>query len=674
MSSVVKGSVTRTRADGRRLFVLYALATALPIALLGVCLSRMYKTEMNQRALDQAVSEGEALVSAGIEPQMSGRGLDQPLLDAERIGLTSTTEPLLRSGSVLRLRLRTPMGQVVFDAATPDRHGTWGGPDDEVVQAAAEHVVPRLTNVNSDEVDANQGVGRRAVEIYVPVHVGGASDRVLGVLELYLPYEPIADSLATSERSMQALIAIGLGALWAILSAISWSVTRRLRRTSATNEHLALHDNLTDLPNRMLFADRVNRAISVAGRSGASVAIAIVDIDRFKEINDTLGHHNGDNFLRHVASTLAGRVRPGDTVARLGGDEFGLILEGADAAVARQVLERIQQAMDVEIEVAGVPVSAELSIGFAIWPAHGAEMDELLQNADLSMYVAKDTRAGIVEFSPQLEHFSAARLALVSQLRRAIRTDELVLHYQPKLDLRSGQVAGFEALVRWQHPTRGLLAPSEFLEIAETTGLIDPLTDWVIDHALDQLAIWHAHALEVTVAVNISARNLRDQTLPEKVFAHLHNHGIPPWFLAIELTETAVMAHPARATNLLERLHDGGVRVSLDDFGQGYSSLSHLSRLPLSELKIDRSFIGEMTSTSQNQAIVRTVIELGHQLGLEVVAEGVETDEAAAMLAALGCDTVQGYAFARPLRADETVRWVHEHTARPRAVPASALR
>ena len=328
----------------------------------------------------------------------------------------------------------------------------------------------------------------------------------------------------------------------------------------------------------------------------------------------------------------------------------------------RAVLERLERALSLEIELDGVPVSAEASIGVAIWPDHGTEMDEILQCADLAMYAAKESHAGIVEYSADLEHFSPARLALVSQLRRAIGSDELVLHYQPKIDLRTRQVVGVEALVRWQHPTRGLLPPSEFLEIAESTGLIDPLTEWVIDQSLSQLVEWHALSLPITVAVNVSARNLRDGQFPDKVLERLRAHNIAPHYLEIELTETAVIANPARATALLQQLHDAGVRVSLDDFGQGYTSLAHLARLPLSELKIDRSFIAAMQSTRQDNAIVSTVIGLGHQLGFQVVAEGAETDDIVTALTTLGCDTVQGYVFTPPLPADDTLTWIRTHT------------
>ena len=322
--------VVADRASGLGLFRWYALATAVPIAFLGLGLGRMYQAQMDARALQQAVSEADALSNAGIEPPLYGRDLAKPLLRSERAGLVATTAPLLESGSVLRLRFRDVSGHVVFNAAHPNQ-GTQPGLDDEAQEAATGRVVRRLTHLNSDQVDARNHLGARAVEVYLPVHAGGASQRILGVLEIYLPYGPIASSIAASERLMLVLIAVGLAVLWALLSAISWSVTRRLRRTATANEYMALHDSLTGLPNRSLFGDRASQAIAAAGRSGETIAIAVVDLDRFKEVNDTLGHHNGDAFLRHVAASLTGFLRPGDTVARLGGDEFGLVLPGVDA-------------------------------------------------------------------------------------------------------------------------------------------------------------------------------------------------------------------------------------------------------------------------------------------------------------------------------------------------------
>jgi len=662
------------RAGGLRLFGWYVLASAIPIAFLGVGLANQYQHQMNERALDQAAGEAEAIANAGLEPVLAGRDLAKPLTTTERAQLVATTQPLMRSGSVLRLRLRDTNGVVVFDAAKPNapRHGD---PDDEVEEAAHGEIVRKLTRLNADAVDARVAEGARAVEAYVPVQAtGSASSKVIGVLEIYLPYAPIAHSFAASNRSMTALIMLGLILLWIALSAISWSVTRRLRRSNAENEHMALHDLLTDLPNRALFVDRAGHAIAAARRSSRPVGIAIVDLDRFKEVNDTLGHHNGDDYLRRIATHLAEVLRPGDTIARLGGDEFGLVLPGVDAEHARPILDRVLHTLAADIDVAGVPVSSEASIGIAFWPIDGTEITDLLQRADLAVHAAKETHQAILEYSADLAHFSPARLALVSQLRHAIGADELVLHYQPKLDLKTNRIVSVEALLRWQHPTRGLLVPADFLEIAESTGLIDPLTDWVLEHALAQLALWHTRGLIIDVAVNISARNLRNEGLAENVFRFLSECGVEPEHLEIEITETALIADPRRAQVQLQRLRDHGVRVSLDDFGQGYTSLAQLGSLPLDELKIDRSFVAGMLTNANDRTIVSTVIDLGHKFGLDVVAEGAESADILSALVALGCDTAQGFALAPALPADELSTWIshYERTTFATTAPASA--
>ena len=649
------------RASGLRLFGWYVLASAIPIALLGLGLSNQYQHQMNKRALDQAASEADAIANAGIEPVLAGRSLNEPLTKSDRAKLVDTTQPLMRSGSVLRLRLRDTKGTVVFDASKPNL-GPHGDPDDEAEEAADGEVVRKLTRLNEDDVDANDQVGARAVEAYIPVNAtGAASSRVIGVLEIYLPYAPIAASFASSNRAMTALIMLGLVLLWLALSAISWSVTRRLRISNAENEHLALHDLLTGLPNRALFGDRAGHAIAAARRCSRPVGIAIVNLDRFKEVNDTLGHHNGDDYLCRIAEQIAEVLRPGDTVARLGGDEFGLVLPNVDAAAARPILERVLQTLAADVDVAGVPVSSEASIGIAFWPVDGTEVTELLQRADLAVHAAKETHQAILEYSADLAHFSPARLALVSQLRHAIGADELVLHYQPKLDLKTNRIVSVEALLRWQHPTRGLLVPADFLEIAESTGLIDPLTDWVLDHALAQLADWHQQGLMIDVAVNISARNLRNEGLAENVFRHLDEHRVDPQHLEVEITETALIADPRRAQVQLQRLRDHGVRVSLDDFGQGYTSLAQLGSLPLAELKIDRSFVAGMLTNANDRTIVSTVIDLGHKFGLAVVAEGAESADILGALVALGCDTAQGFALAPALPSDELTTWIGQY-------------
>ncbi len=648
---------------GLRLFGAYALASALPIALLGVGLAHQYRTQMDKRALDQAATEAEAIANAGIEPVVGGRDLKLGLTPTERAQLAATTEPLLRSGNVLRLRLRDATGAVEFDAAQPNA-APHQDTDDEVEEAAGGDVVRQLTRLDADEVDGGHESGARAVEAYLPIHVGGGNQRVVGVLEIYLPYAPLARSFAASNHAMLLMVILGLLALWLILSAISWSVTKRLRKSAAANEYQALHDLLTGLPNRALFADRADHAIASARRTVTPVGIAIVDLDRFKEVNDTLGHHNGDAYLCEISRRLVGVLRPGDTIARLGGDEFGLVLPGVDASTSLVVLERIQQALAVDIELEGIPVTSEASIGVAFWPVDGDSTAELLQCADLAMYAAKEGRETVVAYAPDLAQFSPIRLALISQLRRAISADELVLHYQPKLDLRTNRITSVEALLRWQHPTRGLLPPSEFLDVAESTGLIDPLTDWVLAHAIEQIAQWRREGLDLGVAVNVSGRNLRNDSLATTVEGLLEHNKVDARLLKIEITETALIADPVRAAAMLRRLCVLGVGISLDDFGRGYTSLSQLGTLPLRELKIDASFVSSMLTNASHRTIVNTVIDLGHNLALEVVAEGAETDDIVQALSDLGCDTAQGWALTPALMPHELSDWVRNYKKR----------
>ena len=661
----------RWRLSGLPLFGTYAAASLVPIALLGIGLAHLYDTQMHRRALAEVTTEAGAISTAGIEPALDGHNLRDPLTTGERSRLERRTAPLLANGSVLRLRLRDETGVVVFDAAHPNDRPR-GDTDDEVARAAAGQIVRKLTHLNADAVDGAHR-GPAAVEAYVPLHAVMSPNRdVIGVLEIYLPFAPVERSLAASSRAMLQLLVLGLVGLWLALALISWSVTRRLRRSAELNEYLALHDGLTGLPNRALFGDRAAHAIASARRAHETVGIVSIDLDRFKEVNDALGHDNGDAYLCQIAARLTSVLRAGDTVARLGGDEFGLVLPNIDTISAYRVLDRVAQAITADTEIAGVPVSSDASIGVAFSPAHSGEVGELMQFADLAMYTAKRTRSAIVEYTPDLVHYSPERLGLVSELRRAIRRDELLLYYQPKLDLQTGRILGVEALLRWQHPTRGLVLPGEFIDVAESTGVIDDLTEWVLDHAMQQLAQWHAAGFELRVAANVSARNLRNDTLPDSVFAMLARHGVLPGDLEIEITETALIVDPARAIAVIQRLHDRGVRVSLDDFGQGYTSLAQLGRVPLTELKIDRGFVANMMTSAEDHTIVSTVIELGHNLGLEVVAEGAENDEIIDALVEMGCDTAQGWGITAAMHPDEIPGWIARFPRTPRLPTRSA--
>jgi diguanylate cyclase (GGDEF)-like protein/PAS domain S-box-containing protein len=433
-----------------------------------------------------------------------------------------------------------------------------------------------------------------------------------------------------------------------------------LVRLSTLNHHQALHDGLTGLPNRACFGQQVEHAISVADQDGSRLAVLLMDLDRFKEINDTLGHRYGDLLLIELARRLESVLRRSDTVARLGGDEFGILvrqLSEADDDLER-ALERILAALEQPFQVDGLPLHVEASIGIACYPAHGRDVDLLLQRADVAMYVAKETGAPHAVYDVELDRHDTANLKLLSELPRAIRNHELVLHYQPKLDVHTGELAGIEALTRWQHPTRGLLPPGEFVPAAEKTGLIQPLTRYVLDEALGQLARWHGDGYRFKVAVNLSMRNVHDPTLPEQIARLLHKWGLPGERLTVEITESAMVSDPAKATGVIRRLKELGVGIAIDDFGTGYTSLAYLARLAITQLKIDRSFVQNMQSDADDAAIVRSIITLGHDLGLEVVAEGVETKAAYEQLALLGCDIIQGYWLSRPLPPDELSTWL----------------
>jgi diguanylate cyclase (GGDEF)-like protein len=422
-------------------------------------------------------------------------------------------------------------------------------------------------------------------------------------------------------------------------------------KATIAKEYQAIHDALTGLPNRVLFRERVEQAIQGARRGDAGCTVMLMDLNHFKEINDTLGHHQGDGLLAEVAARLRATLRAGDTIARLGGDEFGIALGGGiplgDAiAVAEHVLERLREPFVVDattLQIGG-------SIGIAHAPEHGGDVETLMQRADIAMYAAKAT-GGYAVFDPSQDHHSPRRLALAAELPRAIQHGELRLAYQPKADLRTGRIVGVEALARWEHPELGVLEPAEFVPIAEQTGLVIALTSAVLDAALERVAAWRTLGHDLSIAVNLSARSFLDARLADEIPALLAAHGLEAGCLELEITESMLMHDPQRARETLERLAAIGVGLSVDDFGTGYSSLAHLKRLPVDTIKIDKSFVLDMAADEADEAIVRSTIELAHNLGLRVVAEGVESAEAWMRLAALGCDLAQGFHLARPLPA-----------------------
>jgi diguanylate cyclase (GGDEF)-like protein len=434
--------------------------------------------------------------------------------------------------------------------------------------------------------------------------------------------------------------------------------TSELEAVNRELEHMALHDSLSGLPNRALFTDRLEQAIIAAGRSGGRFACMILDLDRFKEINDTLGHNIGDEVLREVASRLARGLRESDTVARLGGDEFAILLPSANVREATRIASKLLHLLEEPVVIGQHSFAVGASIGVALFPDHGERAAQLIQRADVAMYVAKRNGNGYALYDVEEDHHNASRLAFLSELRGALDRGELALHFQPKVHLASAAVQAVEALVRWQHPQRGLILPEEYIPLSEQTGLIRPITTWVLGEAMRQCREWHAAGRDLAVSVNLSMRNLHDPQFPGTVGALLMNWQVDPQAIVLEITESAVMADSERVLAVLQRLRGMGVRLSIDDFGTGYSSLSHLKRLPVSEIKIDKSFVTDMHVNDDDAIIVRSTIDLAHNLGLTVTAEGVEREDAFTVLNVLGCDLAQGQYISPALPVRELEEWL----------------
>jgi diguanylate cyclase (GGDEF)-like protein len=429
---------------------------------------------------------------------------------------------------------------------------------------------------------------------------------------------------------------------------------------STRHEIAALHDPLTGLPNRALLLTRLRESMEGATPDQQTAAL-MIDLDRFKEINDTLGHSVGDDLLLQVAKRLESITGPRVTVARLGGDEFAIVLSRTTAADTDTLAGRIAAAFGEPFRIADMTLTVTASVGAALSPEHADEAEKLLHLADLALYAAKRERGRHAFYDPQSEEHSTASSELVADLQRGLDNGEVVVYYQPKVSTLTGQLIGVEALVRWQHPDRGLLPPGRFLPAVENTPLIVPLTAKVIDDALRAVHGWRDRGLEISVAVNLTARQVASENLPGQIAEALASHGLPSEALVVEVTESSLMANPQQIRTVLGRLRDLGIGLSMDDFGTGYSSLTHLRDLPVTEIKIDQSFVAETVGSGRSAALVKSIIDLGHNLGLNVVAEGVETVECRTVLTDLGCTMLQGYLLGRPMPAEDLECWYAAH-------------
>jgi diguanylate cyclase (GGDEF)-like protein len=641
-----------------------AVLSLVPVVALGVILAHVLQTQITARTLADAGQSARLLARVGIQPALSPKEMRDGLSPA---GIRALDEQL-RTPSVAhnlaRIKIWNAQNKVIYS----EDHRLIGRtlpPSDDLVDALAGRARPAVlvTPSKSGETASEVGLGQ-LVEIYVPLAFGRAA-RPAGAFEMYLSYKPIAAAVAANKRTIVLLIAVGLALLWAILYRIVARASRRLRQQAEENDRLARYDRLTGLPNRTLFIERVEEAVrreaqqshAVAVRRNAvpdSVAVLLIDLDRFTEINNTLSFANGDLVLREVARRIHGDLGDDALLARLGGDGYAVLLSHTSGVTdALSTAAVVQASLESPIALDDTEVSVEASIGIAVTEAHADTPSLLLQRADAALSHARSRRTGVEVYSADCEHFDAAGLALLGQVRGALSRHEFVLHYQPQADLQTGNITGVEALVRWRHPVHGLLPPTRFIPLIEQTALIGPLTLHLIEQAVAQMVAWRTLGISLQMSVNLSARNLLDAELPRQVAEILHRHQIAPDRLVLEITESAAMVDPRRAVAVLSALRANGIGVSVDDFGTGNASIEYLATLPATELKIDGSFITGMLEDPRAEAIVRSTIDLARNLELTVVGEGIETEDVMDRLAVLGCQTGQGYFIARPQAAED---------------------
>jgi diguanylate cyclase (GGDEF)-like protein len=480
-------------------------------------------------------------------------------------------------------------------------------------------------------------------------------------LRANLPYQAFANFAMLSAAPL-VVVVVSRSPMLLVLFLLPLTAVYVNAEMSLQREHQAHHDELTGLSNRKLLVLKTGEALAEASRSGSAVGFLLLDLDRFKEVNDTLGHPVGDRLLRIVAHRLTHSVRPGDVVARLGGDEFAVLLPPVrEMSVAREVAARLRVAIAEPIRLEGMSIEIEASVGLALFPDDATGFELLMQRADVAMYLAKERRSGVERYVADSDRNSPARLALLGDLRRGIDRGELELHFQPKVYLGDQRIAGMEALVRWRHPVRGTIGPEEFIPAAEQSYLIRDVTRRLVDMALTQAALWWRDGLPVQVSLNVGARDLLDAGLADTISSGLARTGLPPEALLLEINERVLTSEPAHAAAAAESLAALGVALSLDDFGTGYSSLVWLRQLPVSEVKIDSSFVGRLLDSAEDEVVVRSIVNLVRALGIRSVAEGVESAEVAAALRVMGCDAAQGWHFSKPLGPALATAWLAEH-------------
>ncbi|MFN8157872.1 MAG: EAL domain-containing protein [Candidatus Nanopelagicales bacterium] len=653
----------------RTLTASFAVVSIAAMSALGVALVVTQSQFMRQQALDDAVRTAVAYVKTGVNDRVPLKEwTSEQLSPASQKVLTAN----LRTDADLReVRVFATSGRPLYDSAGSSQ--SYAFPDTDRLDLALGAGTPTAEIVTQVE-SGTSAEGRSAttvsdaetvLDVYVPVRAKGSGAPV-AVAQVVLDYSSNWAATSAALQRVALLVAGCLVAVWLLLFRTVRRASRVLRASASENARLALLDPLTGLPNRRLLSQRLEVASEQATMNRTQLGLLIIDVDQFKEINDSLGHDRGDQLLQQVANRLSGIVRSTDTVARLGGDEFAILLSSVrsiDDGVmfGQRVLEQFAEPFHMD----GLVLHVETSVGLAVLPDHADDITTLLKHADIAMYVAKAGRIGLSVYDPGGDSSSTAKLILLGDLRQALSSDDqLSMHYQPKIDLESGDIVGLEALLRWNHPTRGNIPPAEFVPLAERTGLVHSLTRKVLELVLSQMREWRQSGWEVQVGVNLSALNLSEPDLDHKIAALLAEYDVPAELLEFEITESAIVQDPERAAITLRKIAAMGSTIALDDFGIGNTSISQLRDLPVDTLKIDRSFIVDLENG--NEVLVRVVTDLAHEFQMVAVAEGVEARATADHLKRLGCDLAQGFLYARPMPADELLEHYAEHGMRPR--------
>ena len=660
---------TSTRRRRWSLTRYFAFVSVLAMAALGCALVWVTSTVMREQAINDGTAAAESVMAYAVAPLPASAFTEGQLTPEQHQAVTAATAAF--GEKVVDLRLWSVVGVLLYSKAGAET----GFPDTTRNNAVLQNGVADarvIVDVRESTDPGTQSQQRQVLDVYVPVratNTSGAapegavpgSGEPIGTAEVMLDHTDSAAALRSAIGTVALVVAGGLVALWVLLFRTVFTTSKRLQATALENARLALLDSLTGLPNRRLLTERMTKTVADAQRNGARLGMVLLDIDRFKDINDSLGHDHGDELLEQVADRLRKALRDEDVVARLGGDEFAILLTDVRSVEdAEHLARRVRELFGPPFKLGEMSLHVETSVGVSCLPDHADDASSLMRTADVAMYAAKHHRTGVATYSPEEDHSSPARLVLLGDLHRALdpapgEPRELELHYQPKVDLDTGRILGLEALMRWRHPERGLLLPTVFIPLAEQSGIIHRLTRYALTSAVEQLAAWSAEGRSTPIAVNLSAHDVTSDNVVVVIEDLLAEHDVPAALLEVEITETALVADPSRVVPVLERLAALGVKVAIDDFGIGNTSIAQLRDLPVQELKIDRLFVSDLGDGGRESAhvVVQAMVDLAHSFGLRVVAEGVEDQITAATLRRLGVDQAQGFLYSRAVPADE---------------------